>query len=135
MHTLHLPLHVRGKRRGKRKELSKDRKSMLIYTIVKATVFCGRNPMNKTLEQKPIDRLNRNPRVASQITRSTLLGREHRDTRRMYTSQWSVAWPHIYSWTWHSAAKWQIGERLDSTDAEYCRRTDTGRSEKTDFNP
>jgi len=64
MHTLqHLLLQVWGKRRWKRKELSKDRKGMFTYTMVKATVFCGLNPMNKTLEQKPIDRLNRNPRV------------------------------------------------------------------------
>jgi len=64
MHTLqHLPLQVWGKRRGNRKELSKDRKGMLIYTMVKVTVFCGWNPMNKTLEQKPIGRLNRNPRA------------------------------------------------------------------------
>ena len=36
---------------------------MPIYTIVKVTVFCGRNSMNKALEQKPIERLKRNPRV------------------------------------------------------------------------
>jgi hypothetical protein len=54
MHTLqHLPLYLRGKGRGKRKELSKDRKGMLIYTMVKVAVFCGRNPMNKTLERNP----------------------------------------------------------------------------------
>ena len=88
MHTSQrLPLHLRGKGRGKRKELSKDRKGMLIYTMVKVTVLCGRNPMNKTLEQEPIDRLNRNPRVPSKLTRSTLLGQEHRDIRRMYTGQ------------------------------------------------
>lgn len=88
MHTLQrLPLHLREKGQGKRKELSKDRHGMLIYTMVKVTVFCGRNPVNKTLEQKPIDRLNRNPRVPAKLTRSTLLGREHRDIRRMFTGQ------------------------------------------------